>query len=371
MSANAMLKGGLIKSPAFNANREQVYQLFCRALKTKAAEDIARALGLHRNTVSRWQEQQFVPAHYCCDFLRLLGKSGATKGDARDKDQFYTKPDTARYCVQKMFAVAKSLNINLSNYHFIEPAAGGGGFYEHLPKRRRLGIDIEPGPCMAADELICHDYLQWTPETKQYVVVGNPPFGLRGHLALQFINHSADFADMVAFILPQLFASDGKGVPRKRVKEYKIAHTESLAANSFQYPDGRDVNVSTVFQVWTKINTQHIKIVVPPTCANFIKIYSLSDGGTPASTRNKKMLHKCDVYLPSTCFSGMRAYSGFEQLPHRRGYGVVIYPRAKTTIKKLLMAHNWTKTAFSSTNGALNLRSSLIGGVVAAAGYGD
>ena len=36
----------------------------------------------------------------------------------------------------------------------------------------------------------------------KYVVIGNPPFGLRGQLALKFINHSYDFADYVCFILP-------------------------------------------------------------------------------------------------------------------------------------------------------------------------
>ena len=28
-----------------------------------------------------------------------------------------------------------------------------------------------------------------------------------------------------------------------------------------------------------------------------IKVYSLSDGGTPSTTRNKDMLYSCDIYL--------------------------------------------------------------------------
>jgi hypothetical protein len=60
----------------------------------------------------------------------------------------------------------------------------------------------------------------------------------------------------------------------------------------------------------------------------------LSDGGMPSSTRNKKMLNACDVYLPSICFSGMKAYKSFEELPNRRGYGVVFY-KEKEKLKKI------------------------------------
>ena len=38
------------------------------------------------------------------------------------------------------------------------------------------------------------------------------------------LNHSNKFSDYVCFILPQLFESDGKGVPRKRVKGFNLLH---------------------------------------------------------------------------------------------------------------------------------------------------
>ena len=65
-------------------------------------------------------------------------------------------------------------------------------------------------------------------EKNNFIVIGNPPFGLRGQLALKFINHSSKFADYVCFILPQLFQSDGKGVPRKRVIGLNLIHSETL-----------------------------------------------------------------------------------------------------------------------------------------------
>lgn len=348
-----------------------IQESFASAYAQMGAGAIAEKFGLHPNTIQRWHEKG-VPPSYRGDLLRLVGKSDDGVGGCRDKDQFYTKPGIAKKCFERFLSVATQLGINLGAYHFIEPSAGCGYFYCQLPKARRVGIDIDPKAIDGAGEpLLTHDYLTWEPsKTGKYVVIGNPPFGLRGHLALQFINHSFQFADMVAFILPPLFNSDGKGVPAKRVKGYQLAHTENLPLDAFQYPDGRDVTVSSIFQVWTKIGTDKIPQKQSKTCKQFMRVYSLSDGGTPASTRNKAMLHECDIYLPSTCFKGMRLYKQFEDLPHRRGYGIKIL-KQKRMIKSLFKACDIEKVAFRSTNGALNLRTSLIESVAIAGGFYD
>ena len=101
-----------------------------------------------------------------------------------------------------------------------------------------------------------------------------------------------------------------------------------------------------------------------------MRIYSLSDGGTPSSTRNKKMLNNCDIYLPSTTFQKMKTFDSFEKLPHRRGYGIVVYQN-KQKIKEIFKKNDWNKTAFSSTNSALNLRTSLIEQVIIKKGFFD
>ena len=341
--------------------------LFLKLCGEYSPAAVAAKIGLHANTVQRWRETGKVPKQYFADFRRMWD-GGVAVGDAKETGQYFTKKETAVYCHKQFLKTAATLNIDLAKYRFIEPSAGCGGFYDILPPRRRIGIDIAP----RRKGIVRADYLRWTPadKTKKYAVVGNPPFGLRGHLALQFINHSAAFADLTAFILPQLFDSDGKGATGKRVRGYVLAHSEKLPLNSFQYPDGKEVSVATVFQVWTKINADKIRRPKPKTCNSYVRVYSLSDGGTPATTRNKRMLDKCDVYLPSTCFGGMRAYPSFESLPHRRGYGVVIF-RQKPKIKKILEKHDWKKTAFLSTNSALNLRRGLIENAVAAAGFCD
>lgn len=339
--------------------------MFHEVLKRKSLASIASTIGLHTNTIDRWREHNHVPEHYVGDLRRMLGEEGVAV------DQFYTKSSVAADCYGTFLKVAKELKIDLSKYHFIEPSAGCGYFFNALPEDRRTGVDIAPHG-KAKDILEKADFLLWNPPVKKhYVVIGNPPFGLRGHLALQFINHAGEFADVVAFILPQLFESDGKGVPSKRVRpDMKLAYSAPLKADSFISPDGVSIPVSTVFQVWTKINHQHIKLKPRKTAKDFIKIYSLSNGGTPASTRNKHMIGNCDLYIPSTCFSGMKAYTKFEDLPNKRGYGIIIHQK-KREIKKILRNHDWEKTAFPSTNSALNLRSSLIEDVITKHGYYD
>jgi predicted RNA methylase len=79
-----------------------------------------------------------------------------------------------------------------------------------------LAFDIEPKD----NRIIKQDFLDWEPNldpSKKYIVIGNPPFGLRGQKALQFINKAFTFADFVCFILPPLFNSDGRGSPKKRI----------------------------------------------------------------------------------------------------------------------------------------------------------
>lgn len=348
-----------------DTNNININELFEKSLNLFTLDKLASHFGLHKGTITRWVQKKEVPKNYQLDFLRLLNIDYKDNFSIKEKDQYYTKPDIALECIKKFKKILLDLNINDKGYVYIEPSAGNGSFFKLLPKNK-IGIDIDP----KMKGLIKKDYLKWEPKKGKYFVIGNPPFGLRGHLALQFINHSHKFADVVGFILPQLFNSDGKGAPKKRVLGYKLAYSEVIPPNSFVYPNGEEIKIHTIFQVWTKINKENIKISERKTCSQYIKIYSLSDGGAPSNTRNKDMLYKCDIYLPSTTYNNMRAYSSFEELPHRRGYGIVIH-KEKNKIKKLLLKNNWAKTAFYSSNSAINLRTSLIEDVLIKNGYVD
>ena len=180
--------------------------------------------------------------------------------------------------------------------------------------------------------------------------------------------------------MPPLFDSDGKGSPKKRVKDYELIHSAKLPLDSFIYPNKKSVDIATCFQIWAhkkliQNKTLNIEIQKPLSCKEYIKVYSLSDGGTPSSTRNKKMLHACDVYLPSTCFSSktnvtMKAYDDFEKLPHRRGYGIKIL-KDNEKVKSALLSIEWQKESFLGTNSSLNLRTSIIENALIKKGFID
>ena len=279
-----------------------------------------------------------------------------SKFDYKEKDQFFTPLATSKYCYSKFIQVMNKNGDCENNYTFIEPSAGSGSFLKLLPHEKRIGLDIEP----KCEEIIKQDFLEWHPhENKKYIVIGNPPFGLRGQLALKFINHSSTFADYVCFILPQLFESDGKGVPRKRVTGLNLIHSEKLNSN-FESPDNKPVNVECIFQIWSKFHKNDL-YNIPNKESSILKVYSLSDGETPSTTRNKKMFNQCDVYLPSTCFGkeNMKYYDNFDTLPGKRGYGIVFLKNKKVNLQKFKKI-DWPTVAFLSTNSAYNIRSSQI-----------
>ncbi len=353
-------------------NDISTFNVLVELLQKFDKNEILNYLSIHNGTLNRWLLLKKVPDNYFNDLNHLLGNKYKDKDSYREKDQFFTSKAISEYCFKKTIEVLFNLGINEKEYIFIEPSAGCCNFYNILPKDRRIGIDIEPKGDLK-NELLKINYLDYKPNNldKKYIVIGNPPFGLRGNLALRFINHSYEFADIVAFILPPLFDSTGKGVPMKRVKGYKLAFSEKLPLNSFEYPDGESVSVATIFQVWTKINTDKIKNEQKKTCKTIARVFSLSDGGTPSSTRNKKMLDKCDVYLPSTCFSGMKAYKTFIELPNKRGYGVVFYKYKEVLNKIFFEEINWNNVGFLSTNSAINLRTDLIENEIIKRGYYD
>lgn len=331
-----------------------IYSFFLPIYQRYGMSTICDGLYLHKGTVKRWMEKKEVPPQYYFDLCRIAGiEVDYSQCTDKEKDQFFTSKDTAQYCYDKAIEVISGLGVDLFDYKFIEPSAGDGSFYSIMPTSQRIGVDIEP----KCDGVIKSDFLIWKPESDKNICIGNPPFGLRGHLALKFINHAAKFSDFVCFILPQLFDSNGKGSCKSRVKGLNLIHSE-VVDSAFYYPDGKNVDVNVVFQIWSKyhkIGEEKVNL------DKIIELYSLSDGGTPGSTRNKKHLHSCDYYLPSTCFGeeSIKVYDDFEKLPHRRGYGIVSLID-KNQMNEVMESINWKEASFPSTNGAFNLRFDII-----------
>lgn len=174
-------------------------------------------------------------------------------------DQFYTKPRIARKCWSAVQRVIGRLPLLERNYHYIEPAAGCGCFYQVLPRQRRTGIDLEPRNLPRINGrgiikgIIKDDYLKWSPKptarTPKYVVIGNPPFGKRGKLAVDFFNHSG-FAEIITFIVPVSFRKFT--IQRRLLLGYALVARTALSNDSFCTPDGKDYSVNAEFQVWVR-----------------------------------------------------------------------------------------------------------------------
>ena len=179
-------------------------------------------------------------------------------------DQYYTKPAVARACWETLLGV---LPVRADRARFIEPAAGDGAFFDLLPARRRIGLDVAPRHAGIREQ----DFLTWERRARDrslQVVVGNPPFGNRGDLAVRFVNKAAEIADTVGFIVPVNFR---KFTIHKQLNdELRLIKVQQLPRNSFRLSSGRDYAVNTEFQVWTRVPSGAVNLrqFAPPPIAH-------------------------------------------------------------------------------------------------------
>ena len=169
-------------------------------------------------------------------------------------DQFYTKSEVASACWEHFTETLPTLNRILSDLFFLEPAAGTGAFYKLLPSEKRLGIDLVP-KCddVKPQDFFEVDELPVAPEDT--AVISNPPFGKRGKLAIDFFNHAAHLADIVAFIVPVNFRKFGT---HKRLDaSMRFISKLPLPRDAFHVETGKSHSVNTEFQIWTRLVSAH------------------------------------------------------------------------------------------------------------------
>ncbi len=167
---------------------------------------------------------------------------------------FYTKQEVAASCWEYLSETFSSVNRKVDEMFFVEPSAGTGAFYNCLPLNRRLGIDILP----KCKNIITQDFftvtnLPYAP--KDTTIVGNPPFGKRGKLAIAFFNHAAVLADIVAFIVPVNFR---KYIVHKQLEaSMRFIRKLALPRDAFYLDSGKSFSVNTEFQIWTRLPSAH------------------------------------------------------------------------------------------------------------------
>lgn len=168
-------------------------------------------------------------------------------------DKFYTKPKIVDYC----YNLIKHNNPDM----WLEPSAGDGAFFNKLPDNK-IGIDIQP----EHPDIIKHDFLTYYPPYKNIYTIGNPPFGKNSSLAVKFFNHAAKFSNNIAFILPRTFMKSS--IQNRLDNNFHLEYQEVLPNNSFLF-NGKDYNVPTVFQIWSKQKYKRTKTVDPTTHKDF------------------------------------------------------------------------------------------------------
>ena len=249
-------------------------------------------------------------------------------------DRFYTHPDVAQECSESLYSMMQDDGVSLDNYHFIDPGAGTGVFYDQMPEDKRIGIDILPSRL----EFIDQDYLTWSPSDidSQYAVLGNPPFGYRAWLALAFVNHSATFADYIGFILPMAFQSDGKGSPKHRVRGAELILSTPLSSNVFIDERGNTVKLNALWQIWRRgIN----RMRTPKSCNDWIDLFTVD-------TRKERLcgqirMKEADYFLQRTFYGDPpRLVRDFSEVRYACGYGLII-KKEHNQIVHLLNNTNW------------------------------
>lgn len=169
------------------------------------------------------------------------------RGDSAILDDFYTKPELASKLLED---VRRITNKELSSWkQIIEPSAGGGSFFSLLPETNRQGYDI----CPTCDGIKKADFLHigascFSSSACDTLVIGNPPFGKNGSIALRFLNLCLKHANCVAFILPRSFEKESI-LSRIIPMTAHVIHQEILPLDSF-IRNGNSHSIPTVFMIW-------------------------------------------------------------------------------------------------------------------------
>lgn len=287
-------------------------------------------------------------------------------GKKGPEDAYFTRREVAERCMARLRAVCRRRRIDLSGYVFVEPSAGEGCFYDCFPPHAdRVGIDIAP----KRSHFVRADYLRWWPEQRgrDFAVIGNPPFGHRGAMALAFVNRSLLYADLVAFILPMSFYSNGKGTNMKRVQGATLLHNEPLGRESFYDPEtGESVGVNTVFQIWRR--GRHKSVFCDYDVSDYADIYTCCTAPNRFCGLGRGRQYDC--FIASTFYGDdIGIVSTFEQVKYGSGYGIII-KKNKPAVLAALASADWLRHSSVATNSCRHIRMFHIREALGRAGFG-
>lgn len=155
-------------------------------------------------------------------------------------DQFFTPKHKAKKYIDKTNELYPFKGYD----SILEPSAGAGAFFNQLPLESRIGLDLVP----LHSDILPGDFFNYLFPDGKTLVIGNPPYGSRGSLATRFFNKCADYADVIAFVLPRGFV---RPVMQNTLdRRFHLVYEDRL--EDFELPDGTMHKVKSVFQIWEK-----------------------------------------------------------------------------------------------------------------------
>lgn len=275
-------------------------------------------------------------------------------------DEYFTKPEISEILYKKTCKIILQYE-NLQKFTWLEPSVGDGCFYSILPENK-IGIDINK----TKFNTIKTDFLKFKLPKIPLIVIGNPPFGHRGVLALEFIKHAQN-ADFIAFILPMFFQSLGKGSIRYRVKNLNLIYEQTLPKNSFYTPDGKEADVKCCFQIWSKNYKNDKKEFswynqkkIEPFC-EILKVVTVSLAKNRECGKEWIFDKKANWYLSSTFFKENRVVKNFDDVKYKSGIAIIYNDKSqKAKLDKIFKNTNWEKYSSLATNGCRHIGKSHI-----------
>ncbi len=268
------------------------------------------------------------------------------RGREIDLDQHNTLPNVAEYCWDSFSKFLLKEGKQINDFHYIEPSAGTGNFYDLLPDNNRIGIDIDSFE--NRPEYLVKDFVTWNPKKngKAYISIGNPPFGYRGWLALVFLQHAAEFSEYVGFILPMSFQSEGKGAPKNRVKGMTLVHSEKLPDKLYIQNNGDKTTVNTLWQIWKRGKNEN-KLDLSA-CDEWLELFTVDQRKERLCGAEK--MKTCDTFLQRTFYTKPpNIVNDFSKVRYSCGYGFNI-KKDKRRIKNILNNVDWVKHSNLATH---------------------
>lgn len=186
-------------------------------------------------------------------------------------NKYYTKPNIVEKCLLELDKF-----FNIGNFDvIIEPSAGSGNFVKGLNKyvkdNKIKSYDIQP----ECKNILKVNYLNLKTNDiisneRNILVVGNPPFGRQSSKAVRFFNKSAEFANVIAFIMPRSFKK--QSMQERLHKNFFLKHMIDLDDYSFYYNE-KEFSIPCVFQIWFKKDDKRNIIIkeMPVSNYQFIK----------------------------------------------------------------------------------------------------